>query len=64
MVAENWNPGKRSKAYVENFDKVSFELPITPIFEIFYCDRCHLKVSTSNKTCPCCGQKETLRGAK
>lgn len=24
------------------------------VFEIFYCTRCHVKVSTSNKKCPCC----------
>ena len=27
-----------------------------PVFEVFYCNRCHVKVSTSNKKCPCCGE--------
>lgn len=27
-----------------------------PVFEVFYCHRCHVKVSTSNKKCPCCGE--------
>lgn len=61
MVAENWNSGKRSKAYAENYDKVSYEIPITPIFEIYYCERCHIKVSTSSKKCPCCGESEYLK---
>ena len=27
-----------------------------PVFEVFDCKRCHIKVSTSNKKCPCCGE--------
>lgn len=53
-----------SAKYAENWDKITHELPITPIFEVFYCTRCHIKVSTSNKTCPCCGEKETLKEVK
>lgn len=26
------------------------------VFEVFDCKRCHIKVSTSNKKCPCCGE--------
>ena len=28
-----------------------------PVFEVFYCNRCHVKVSTSTKKCPCCGEE-------
>lgn len=27
-----------------------------PVFEVFNCSRCHIKVSTSNKKCPSCGE--------
>ena len=27
------------------------------IFEVFNCKRCHIKVSTSNGHCPCCGEE-------
>ena len=66
MVARNDITGdairsRDSQKYAENYDKIEkHELPITPIFEVFYCTRCHVKVSTSNKTCPCCGSKDTL----
>ncbi len=64
MVAENWKSGKRSKEYSENFDKVSFEVPETPVFEIYYCTRCFIKIGTSNKKCPCCGESDTLKESK
>lgn len=25
-----------------------------PVFEVFFCGRCHIKVSTSDGHCPCC----------
>ena len=25
-------------------------------FEVYKCDTCHVKVSTSNGCCPCCGK--------
>lgn len=27
-----------------------------PEFKIYQCDTCHIKVSTSNGCCPCCGK--------
>lgn len=65
MVARNDITGdairsRDSAKYAENFDKITYEVPITPIFEVFYCERCHIKVSTSNKKCPCCGEADTL----
>ena len=26
-------------------------------FDVYLCDSCHVKVSTSNGLCPCCGKK-------
>lgn len=44
-----------SKNYSNNFDKVDLKAePEEKVFEIMWCSRCHIKVSTSNKKCPCC----------
>ena len=43
--AENWEMIKRSH---EDFEKE---------FKVYPCDTCHIKVSTSNGLCPCCGKK-------
>lgn len=26
-------------------------------FDVYLCDSCHIKVSTSNGLCPCCGKE-------
>lgn len=28
-------------------------------FDVYLCDTCHIKVSTSNGKCPCCGKDLT-----
>lgn len=48
---------KASRNYSKNFDKVDLKaVPEEKVFEIMWCSRCHIKVSTSNKKCPCCGE--------
>lgn len=50
-----------SAEYAKRYDAITKDEAPKPIFETFYCTRCHIKVMTSNKTCPCCGEKETLK---
>lgn len=33
-----------------------FKIEPLPEFKVYYCTRCHIKVSTSNDKCPCCGE--------
>ena len=57
MVARNDVTGDA----IVNIPKRSPSVVVKPVveetvFEIFNCKRCHIKVSTSNKKCPCCGE--------
>lgn len=45
--------------YRDNYDKVEKGLPIdckSVGFDVYKCDACNIKVSTSNGRCPCCGK--------
>ena len=35
--------------------RTEFKLEM-PEFKVYNCSRCHIKVSTSNDKCPCCGE--------
>lgn len=45
-----------SRAYMDNFDRVQAVDVVEKVFEVYYCDACNIKVSTSNGKCPCCGK--------
>lgn len=47
-----------SSTYGDNYNKVDLDAAPEPekVFEVFQCTRCHIKVSTHNKKCPCCNE--------
>lgn len=53
----NFNVGG-NQAYRERFDAVSNTTveEKQKIFVTTFCNRCHIKISTHNAKCPCCGE--------
>jgi hypothetical protein len=47
---------RTSLGYINNYDLIRDTQEEVKVFEVFDCKRCHIKVSTSNKKCPCCGE--------
>lgn len=43
-----------SAKYRKNFDLLRCTDIEEKLFEVFFCGRCHIKVSTSDGHCPCC----------
>lgn len=46
-----------NKNYADNYDKVDTKAwAEDKVFTVYDCADCHIKVSTSNGLCPCCGK--------
>lgn len=46
-----------SAKYADNFDKVDLSASAEEkVFTVHHCEACHIKVSTHNGKCPCCGR--------
>lgn len=60
MVARNDITGDAitnfKKSGAKEGRKAEFKIEM-PEFKIYHCDTCHIKVSTSNDKCPCCGKE-------
>lgn len=45
-----------TRKYADNYDKVDKTIKAEDkVFSVYDCADCHIKVSTSNGCCPCCG---------